>query len=205
MDVGESAGALVERPGERKLDGASNVLVLAPTLSDDARESYYNTLFPDDTSAVDLLAVDYRRPPDQYLDELRRFAGGPPDRCGIICVGETTRSSGDGGMSPGAVACVDDPMDLTGVGLKMGRYLETHGRAETVVSFDSVTVLLQYVDTRRAFRFLHAIGNRVRAVDATAHYHVDPNAHEDRMLATLSSLFDAVARFDDGEWNVRRR
>ena len=205
MDVGESAGALVERPGERKLNGASNVLVLAPTLSDDARESYYNTLFPDETSAVDLLAVDYRRPPDRYLDELHRVAGGPPNRCSIICVGETTRSSGDGGTSPAAVACVDDPMDLTGVGLKMGRYLETRGCAKTVVSFDSVTVLLQYVDTRRAFRFLHAIGNRVRAVDATAHYHVDPNAHDDRMLATLSSLFDAVARFDDGEWNVRRR
>ena len=193
MDPGESTGALIERPGERELDGVSNVLVLAPTLSDDARESYYSTLFPDDTSTVDLLAVDYRRPPDQYLDELRRFADGPPDRCGIICVGETTRSSGDGGMSPGAIACVDDPMDLTGVGLKMGRYLETYGRAETVVSFDSVTVLLQYVDTRRAFRFLHAIGNRVRAVEATAHYHVDPNAHEDRMLATASNSDDSVA------------
>ena len=205
MDAGESIGALIERPAERELDGASNVLVLAPTLSDDARESYYSTLFPDDTSAIDLLAVDYRRPPDQYLDELRRFAGGPPDRCGIICVGETTRSSGDSDVSPGAVACVDDPMDLTGVGLKMGRYLETHGRAETVVSFDSVTVLLQYVDTRRAFRFLNAICSRVRAADATAHYRVDPNAHEDRVLATLSSLFDAVARFDDGEWDVRCR
>ena len=205
MDTGESTGALIERPGERELDEVSNVLVLAPTLSDDARESYYSTLFPDDTSTVDLLAVDYRRPPDQYLDELRRFADGPPDRCGIVCVGETTRSSGDGGTSSGAIACVDDPMDLTGVGLKMGRYLETHGRTETIVSFDSVTVLLQYVDTRRAFRFLHAIGNRVRAVEATAHYHVDPNAHEDRMLATLSSLFDAVARFDDGEWDVRHR
>ncbi len=205
MGAGEPVEGSIERPSERKLDGASNVLVLAPTLSDDARESYYDALFPDDTSAVDLLAVDYRRPPDQYLDELRRFAGGAPDRCGIICVGETTRSSGDDGMRPGAVACVDDPMNLTGVGLKMGRYLESHGCPETVVSFDSVTVLLQYVDTRRAFRFLHAIGNRVRAADATAHYHIDPNAHEDQALATLSSLFDAVARFDDGEWNVRRR
>ena len=204
MDAGESTGALIGRPGEQESGGASNVLVLAPTLSDEARESYYSTLFPDDTSAVDLLAVDYRRPPDQYLDELRRFVGGPPDRCGIVCVGETTRSSG-GDASPGAIACVDDPMDLTGVGLKMGRYLENRGCAETIVSFDSVTVLLQYVDTRRAFRFLHAIGNRVRTVDATAHYHVDPNAHEDQVLATLSSLFDAVARFDDGEWDVRHR
>jgi hypothetical protein len=45
----------------------------------------------------------------------------------------------------------------------------------------------------------------VRSVDAVAHYHIDPEAHDDQVLATLSSLFDAVARFDDGDWEIRSR
>ena len=66
-------------------------------------------------------------------------------------------------------------------------------------------MLLQYVDLDRASRFLHVLVDRVPTVGVVERYHVDPNAHKDEVLATPSSLFDAVARFDDGGWAVRCR
>ena len=69
MAAGDSVGELIERPSGVDLEGASNVLVLVTSLDDTARESYYETLLPDEPSEVDVLAVDYRRTPDQYLDE----------------------------------------------------------------------------------------------------------------------------------------
>ena len=201
-----AAAEFIERPSGVDLEGASNVLVLAESLDDAARESYYGTLLPEDPSSVDVLAVDYRWTPEEYLEEWRRYVDGQPRRCGIVCVDESARSSGDGSeVGPGAVATVESPTDLTGLGITVGNYLESNGGSDTIVTFDSLTMLLQYVERERAFRFLGVLGNRVEEADAVAHYHMDPKAHDNQEMATLSSLFDAVARFDDGEWNVRRR
>ena len=206
MAAGESAVEFIERPSGVDLEGASNILVLVESLDDAARESYYGTLLPEDPSSVDVLAVDYRRTPEEYLEEWRQYVDERPRRCGIVCVDGAARSSGDGSeVGPGAVATVESPTDLTGLGITVGNYLESNGGSDTIVTFDSLTMLLQYVECERAFRFLGVLSNRVEETDAVAHYHMDPKAHDDREMATLSSLFDAIARFDDGEWNVRRR
>ena len=202
----ESATDLIERPSGVDLGGASNVLVLTESLDDAARESYYRTLLPEDPSSVDVLAVDYRRTPEEYLEEWRRYVDDQPRRCGIVCVDGSARSSGDGSeVGPGAVATVESPTDLTGLGITVGNYLESNGGSDTIVTFDSLTMLLQYVERERAFRFLGVLGNRVEEADAVAHYHMDPKAHDDQEMATLSSLFDAVARFEGDGWQIRRR
>ena len=206
MAAGDSVGELIERPSGVDLEGTSNILVLVTSLDDTARESYYETLLPDEPSEVDVLAVDYRRTPDQYLDEWERYVDDQPRRCGIVRVDESTGSDGDETeVGPGAVAAVESPTDLTGLGIKVGNYLENYGSSDTVVTYDSLTMLLQYVELERAFRFLHVLTNRVQDADAVAHYHMDPKAHDEQVMATLSSLFDAVAKFEDGEWRIRRR
>ena len=180
MAAGDSVGELIERPSGVDLEGASNVLVLVTSLDDTARESYYETLLPDEPSEVDVLAVDYRRTPDQYLDEWKRYVDGQPRRCGIVRVDETGSDGDETEVGPGAVAAVESPTDLTGLGIKIGSYLENYGSSDTIVTYDSLTMLLQYVELERAFRFLHVLTNRVQ--DA-----------------------DAVAKFEDGEWRIRRR
>jgi len=64
MSAEESVGELIDDPVGTDLEGASNVLVLASSIDGTARESYYRTLVPGWLSAVDVLAVDYRRTPD---------------------------------------------------------------------------------------------------------------------------------------------
>jgi hypothetical protein len=207
MSAGDRPSEAVD-PGRGGLEEASNVLVLSPSMSDRARGSYFESIFPARSVGLDVLAIDYRRTPDQWLDEWKRHVGGRPRSCLVVSVDETTRSAAStvaAGTRRQAAVGVDNPGDLTGLGITVSEYLSEHAGPGTLVTFDSLTVLLQYVDLQRAFRFLHVLSNRVRSADAIAHYHMDPGAHGDREIATLASLFDAVAEFDDGEWTVRDR
>lgn len=210
-----SAGDAVEQAAsgavDLDFDGASNVLVLSPSMDERARRSYYERLLPADPGSLDVLTVDYRQTPDKVLDEWRRYAGQQPRRTAIICIDETTRSAAAAQSSsslpsgPDTAATVENPSDLTGLGISVSEYLTAHGNDETVVIFDSLTVLLQFVELQRAFRFLHVLANRISTAGAVGHFHMDPEAHTDQEIATLSSLFDAVAEYDDGAWDVRRR
>jgi hypothetical protein len=210
MTRGDAVGEPVDSGGETGLEGASNVLVLSSTMDGDARAAFYETLLPDPPESLDVLAIDYRQSPDQWLDEWDRRMGARPKRCTIVSVDETTRSvSGDATRTvhrgPNTVACLKSPTDLTGLGITISEYLADEGSDHTVLTFDSLTVLLQYVDLQRAFRFFHVLANRVQTVGATAYYHMDPGAHDDQDVATLTSLFDAIAEFEDGSWSISGR
>mgnify|MGYP006270225439 CR=1 FL=1 len=210
MSAGDTVGNASGEDAGVDLDGVSNLLVLAPTMSGDARQSYYEALLPERPSTLDVLAVEYRRSPDQWLDEWQQYVGDCPQQCTIVSADETTRSAAasSGGAvayGPNTTACVENPSDLTGLGITVSEFLSDHGGPGTVVTFDSLTALLQYVELQRAFRFLHVLANRVKTAESVAHFHMDPAAHDAREVATLSSLFDAVAEFDDGEWSLRSR
>jgi hypothetical protein len=213
------SGDPVEEEGTAATGGplrdASNVLVLSDGLDDDARGSYYDTLLPADPADLRVLAVEYTRGPDGWLDEWRQHVGTPPAETAIVSVNDGTRSAsagvdptvyqGDGTGS--AVSVVESPDDLTGLGITVGGHLKRWEDAAgpTLVTVDSLTVLLQYVDLKRAFRFLHVLVNRVKAAGAVGHYHMDPAAHEEQTVVTLASVFDAVARHEDGEWTFTTR
>jgi len=195
--------------GDLDLGDASNVLVLSPSMSERARQSYFDRLFPGAPAEFDVLAVDYRRSADQWVDDWTRHVDDRPQSVVVVSVDETTRSAtasvtgtrytGDAAMG------IENPGDLTGLGIAVSEYLSEHEGPGTIVTFDSLTYLLQYVDLQRAFRFLHVLSNRVETADAVAHYHMDPAAHVDRAVITLASLFDAVVEFEDGEWSVSTR
>jgi hypothetical protein len=208
--MGDAVGEPADAVSEAGLDGVSNVLVLSSTMNEEARAAYYERLLPDSLGSLDVLAIDYRQTPDQWIDEWKRHVGERPRRCTIVSVDEATRSvTGSANETarrgPNTVTCLKSPTDLTGLGITISEYLAEEGSDRTVLAFDSLTVLLQYVDLQRAFRFLHVLANRVQTVDATAYYHMDPGAHDDQDVATLTSLFDAVAEFEDGDWSISGR
>jgi hypothetical protein len=159
-----------------------------------------------DPERTHVLAVSYTRSPDEWLESWRSSVGPLPGRCTVVSMGETTRSvaaSGDASVGPMADVTVigENPEDLTGLGITLGEQL---GR-QTMLSFDSLTALLQYVDADLAFRFLHSLTGQVAGAGADAHFLLDPDAHDRRTVATLTELFDAtVDRTADG-WTVSRR
>lgn len=100
---------------------------------------------------------------------------------------------------------VSSPADLTGVGMQtsqiLGRWAETGD--DIVVSFDSLTVLLQFVDLHDLYRFLHVVTARIRTVGAHAQFYLDPSTQGDQTVSIITSLFQGVARYEGDEWSVR--
>lgn len=190
-------------------DDAANVLLLAPSLGEDVDEACTGLLTVAPTEGLDVLYLTFTMGPDRRLEVWGEHADGPPARMGIIGVDEAD-GPGDGEDSTPAyvtVERVNDPADLTGVGIEFGQFLsEWSGDGNRIVAcIHSITALLQYADLKRVFRFLHVLTERLRTVDAVAHYHLDPNAHDAQTVATLTSLFDAVVTLDDDEPTVRTR
>lgn len=192
-------------------DGA--VLVLASGLAESADEACGALLRVADPDSTDYLAVSLQDGPAERLEHWHRHVAGElPSKTGIVCSGETTRSvsTATGGGSvrfPGEnvqVSSVSSPGDLTGLGMRISDCLsawEGDGN-RTVVCVDSLTTVLMYVDTNRAFQFLHVLLARLESAGARAHVHMDPEAHDVRTVATITSLFDVVLRREDDEWVV---
>ncbi|MFC7069215.1 DUF7504 family protein [Halobaculum lipolyticum] len=87
------------------------------------------------------------------------------------------------------------PWDLTGLCMKWQDALrEARNHGDLFVTFDSVTALLQYVDLREAYRFLHTLVAGVHRVGARGQFYLDPEAHDDRTVSTVQGLFDSVRR-----------
>jgi len=194
---------------------ASNVLLLAPSMGEEGDEGCSRLLTVEPEESKDVLSITLTESPDDRLAVWRRHASGRPARTGFVNVGDPTRSvSADSGGSielPGrdmTIETVSSPADLTGIGIKVSSFLSEWAEDgnSIVVCFHSLTTLLQYIDLQEAFRFLHVLTGRLEAVDAVAHYHMDPDAHDEREVNTLKALFDAVVEVDgDGEWTVRTR
>jgi len=182
----------------------ANVLCRAPSLSHGATD-----VCPAVGNGGDrnLLLVALSGNPDRRLQTWKRH-GSLPEKVGILSVEEARGAvpdANDGGAvrGPGGTAVstttIPEPDDLTGIGIKLNQCLSAWAAddAPTHVCFDSVTTLLQFVDTRRAFRFLHVVAKRVRSVGGLAHYHVDPGAHDEQTLATVAGAFSNVYDYDE--------
>jgi hypothetical protein len=185
------------------VDPPANVLCRAPSMSRGATEVCPTVGSPEE---MNLLLVSLSGDPDRRLDAWRRH-GGIPRKVAVLSVEQargaaaadgTASTAGPDGSTVSTTA-VSEVSDLTGIGIKVNQCLSAweDDDVPTVVCFDSVTTLLQYVDTRRAFRFLHVLSRRVRSVGGLGHYHVDPGAHDDQTLATVEGVFSDVYRYDE--------
>lgn len=143
--------------------------------------------------AVDVLVVTFTRSTGERLSHWKRHADAPPANLGLVSVDVGGSNGGDRARSGGpSVRHVSDPSDLTGVGIAIAEFLSAWADSgnRTVVCVDSVTALLQYVETNRAFQFLNEITSKLEGAGASAHFHITPAAHDEQVLSVLSSLFD---------------
>ena len=206
--MAERAGAGEESPPDLSdLEDLSNVLLLAPSLGGQGSDICQDLLTQTPPAETNLLVVGFTRTPDDFVENWTEGVGTPPVRGGIVSVGQ-----GEGNVDDPtwAVQTVENPSDLTGIGIELSELLSGMASAASedehiAVCFNSVTSLLQYADLQRAFRFLHVVTGRVKTVGGVGHFHLDPDAHDDQTLATLKGLFDAVIEVhDDGTWNLQR-
>lgn len=181
---------------------AATTLICTPSMnSPDGCRS----LFSEANEETTVIWVSYTRSPTACVEQYREMMDGVRDDDAapllVITVGDTVS---DASPPPEvSVQTVSAAQDLTGLGVTLSQTISAH--EDIVLYFDSLSVLLQYVDRETAYEFLNAVTGHLYAADARAHFHLDPTAHDRRTVDALASLFDAIAERDDGEWSVRAR
>jgi len=213
--IGTDVGTLFHGSDSDGDEDASNVLLLAPALSDSEDEACIDLLTIADISHENVLSVTFTQTAQDRLELWHTHVGDDlPAQAGIITVGEQTRSTSASRSSPSrtpgpiTIDVVSEPADLTGLGISLTNYLSewAENNNQTVVCFHSLTPLLQYADLQRVFRFLHVLTGRIASSDAVAHYHMDPSAHDEQTRQTLVQLFDATIELDaDGTRSITHR
>ena len=194
-------------PDLSELSDVSNVLLLVPSMGSQGRNACLTLLSQTPPSETNVLMVTYMDTAAEWVTHWQNHVGTPPVRGGIVSIGQGGGAVDDPAW---AVKTVENPVDLTGIGIEWSQLLSTMVTAadeaeEIAVCFNSVTSLLQYADLQRAFRFLHVVTGRVKTVDGVGYYRIDPEAHDQQTLATLKGLFDAIVEVDDdGNWSVQR-
>jgi hypothetical protein len=184
-----------------RLGGATNVLLCTPGLGGDGRGVCTELLQSRAPAETAVLWVSYMRSAADCVADWGDRTDGSTDRKAVVVPGERR-----GGEQPDGVhvETVGSPTDLTGLGIAIRRYLEAWD-GPIVVCFDSLTSLLQCTDLETAYEFLHVLTGQLYAAGATAHFHLDPDAHDDRTVTVLRTLVDAAVTVRDDEVEVTTR
>lgn len=179
------------------LGDASNVLLLGSSLNAGTRRTVMELMAGSEPRETTLVVVSYTCDPGTWVCRWRDRVGVPPAQVRFVSVTDATSLSSV--TSDSVVTEQATPGDLTGIGIAVSNSLEAWRKTDTrgVAAFDSVTAMLQYSSEATAFRFLHTLTTRFRAVDACAYYHLDPGAHHDQTVARFTHLFDAVLEVDE--------
>lgn len=195
-----------------ELDGESSILLLSPSMRSETDDVCLDLLSQESPQRENVLWVTFTRSPDGCVQDWLGHVGERPANLRFVSVGETVRSAASSSPvqetpADAVIETLSNPGDLTGLGIKISEVLQQwqNDGNRTVACFHSLTALLQYADVQTVYKFLHVLTGRFATAGVTAHFHLDPAAHDDQTINTLKSLFDAVAEFDDGEWSIRTR
>ncbi|WP_458187806.1 helix-turn-helix transcriptional regulator [Haladaptatus sp. NG-WS-4] len=190
------------------LQDASNVLVLAP-LTPDGNRAHMELVASTPPAEMSLAAVTYTQPPNQWLGDWEKSVGTLPRETRFIHASGMSQSESHDEQTPeGVTATIVNPTDPMEIIVPLSDHLEewTDGETQPVVSVQTLTVLLEYVDFDTAFRYLHILTHRVQAAGALGYFQMDPDIHDPETINTLKTLFDVVVEVseDGAEWTTTR-
>lgn len=191
----------VSNKTEGSAQDMANILFRTPPIAPPSDRTCARLLKGDNRPSDSMLYITYTWSSNEKLAGWRSHGGEAiPAKTGTIVVGSQTQSAttSDSAISaqPASpvIKAVTDPTDLTGLSTELSKFFEawstTHGQFG--LCFDSITSLLMYVSVDRACRFLNVLTSRVDALGATAHYHLNPDAHTAQTVDKLIPLFDDV-------------
>lgn len=144
------------------------------------------------------LLVTFPDPEDPIgLDE--QHNSRQPAKRGIVAVSDSVEArriaAEDPNLSePVVTDAVVDRTDLQGLGVKISRYCKVLGEGgyDITVCFDGLSDLLAENEPEHVFQFVNVLVERLSAVDAVAHFHLDPDGHGEELVRTFESVFEGV-------------
>lgn len=170
-------------------------LLLAPPLSTAGERACIGHLRGADGPPERSLAVLLTDRPEARVSGWRAHASAVPDEAAIIASQRSRDPPSDV-----EIVHLDSPGDLSGLGVTITDRLEAWpATGRSAFCFDSVTALLQFVETDAAVRFVEALRPRLAEADVVGHLHLNPRAHEEATVSRFERVSDGVIVVDHEE------
>ncbi|MFB6118003.1 hypothetical protein [Halosegnis sp.] len=187
----------------------TNLLVAGRAMSV-ARDLALSLTVADPSGDDGAILVSTNTAPDKLFRQCGDIAPGlAADRLAIVdCNGQTGEEAAAADVR---VVSVRQPNDLTGIGIHFSQLYERFhdaGVQQVRTGVVGVSTLLLYTDLRPVFRFLHVMTARVEQAEGLGVFLIDPGAHDEQAMSTLTQLFDGridVEETDDGTPRLRTR
>ena len=180
-------------PLPEALADPSSVLVLEESRADDTCRA----LLAGNGHGRDLLGVTFAGSVHDRLAVWDPLGDDPVGNATVVSMGAVTRGAaagdGTGPSLPLQIEAIEEPDDITALEVTIHERLTNwQTDAVTVACFHSITDLLDHVDERTASRFVDSLARRFAAAGATAHFHMDPSAHDAATIDRFRDCFDTV-------------
>jgi len=184
--------------GLQKLDEAvgivrpgTNLMVVGPPMS--SKDLVVQRIIEQGLNSGEaVVLVETRMPAESILEHYTRRGTDISKLAVVDCMSRTLGISSE---EAELILRATSPVDLTGIGVRISKLFEKFwrdGSKSIRLVVDSLSTILMYSNLQTVFRFLHVFTGRIKAAGALGVYTLDAGMYDEKTIATLKQLFDAM-------------
>lgn len=129
--------------------------------------------------------------PYSILTKLYSQKGVPP--ASVSFIDAVTRNSiGTAENIPGIVRFINNPANLTDMGIAVTEVLKDHAGKKICIMYDSVSTMLIYLSSANISKFIHFVTNKLRLMDISGVFLAVEKGLDPMLMTQLTTFVDTV-------------
>ena len=129
--------------------------------------------------------------PYSILSKLYQDSG--VDLASVSFIDAVTRNSiGNAENIPGVVRYINNPGNLTDLGIAVTEVLKEHSGKKVCILYDSVSTMLIYLPSQTISKFIHFVTNKLRLMDISGIFLAIEKGLDPMLMSQLTTFVDTV-------------
>jgi hypothetical protein len=129
--------------------------------------------------------------PYSVLSKLYSQSGIPPGAVSFIDA-VTRNSLGKAENIPGIVRYINNPSNLTDMGIAVTEALKDHSGKKVCILYDSVSTMLIYLSSANISKFIHFVTNKLRLMDLSGIFLAVEKGLDPMLMTQMTTFVDTV-------------
>jgi len=117
---------------------------------------------------------------------------GIPKECVTFIDAVTRNSIGSAENIPGVVRYINNPTNLTDMGIAVTEVLHEHSEKKICIMYDSVSTLLNYLSSANISKFIHFVTNKLRLMEVSGIFLAVEKGLDPMLMTQLTTFVDKV-------------
>lgn len=121
------------------------------------------------------------------------YLEGGIDTSTVSFIDAVTRNSvGSAENIPGVVRFINNPANLTDLGIAVTEVLKEHADRKVCILYDSISTMLIYLSSQNISKFIHFVTNKLRLMDISGIFLAVEKGLDPMLMTQLTTFVDTV-------------